>query len=112
MTPYEFLRMASMRGSRYFTSFGFFLRAIYAGMKASGRPAAGKLFKCLRVVERQVVEVDGDAEAFAHARDRIGEDRKVGEPEKVEFEEPRFLDGVHVVLRNDVIALRVYLDGR
>src|SRR3989344_1949769 len=80
-------------------------------LEDSERLAARKHFKGLRVVEREAFEVHLYLQPFTHPRDRVGENREVGEAEEVEFEEARFFNGVHVILRDDVVALRVYLDG-
>ena len=58
----------------------------------------------LRVVERDVVEVDLDAALGADVVDGLAEDRQVRQAQEVELEQAERLDGVHLVLGHQRVA--------
>ena len=68
------------------------------------------------VVERQVIEVDVDAEPLLHGRPGRVEDVERDETEEVDLQQPHLLDGVHVELRRDFVLVgpveRQELDDR
>ena len=59
----------------------------------------------LRVVERDVVEVDLDAAVGLDQVDRVLEDREVRQAQEVELEQAQRLDGVHLVLGHQRVGV-------
>ena len=74
-------------------------------LEDAGRLARREQLEGLRVVERDRVEIDGDAAMVLHEVDRLAEDRQVREPQEVELEQPQGLDRVHLVLGHQRIRV-------
>ena len=61
--------------------------------------------KVLRVVERDVVEVDLDPAVVADEVDRLAQDGQVRQAQEVELEQAERLDGVHLVLGHQPVRV-------
>jgi hypothetical protein len=64
------------------------------------------------VIYGHVFDIDGDAARGLYELNRMRQDCQVADPKKVEFKQARIvlIDRVHVVLRDDLAALRVFLE--
>ena len=76
---------------------------------------AGRLARCeelerLRVVERDVVEIDGDPAVLLDEVHGLAQDREVGQAEEVELEQAQRLDAVHLVLGHEGVGVRRLLE--
>jgi hypothetical protein len=84
--------------------------AIAVELEGAFRLAAGKHLEGLFVVEG-ILSISIFALDLLDALDGVGDDGEVPDTEEVELEEAGFLDGVHVVLGDDlVLALGIVLE--
>ena len=74
-------------------------------LEDSARLARREQVERLRVVERNVVEVELDPALLPDQVDGVAQDRQVGEAEEVELEESERLDAVHLVLGHQRVGV-------
>ncbi len=74
-------------------------------LEDAGRLARAQELERLRVVERDVVEVDVDPAVGLDQVDGVLQDREVREAQEVELQEAQRLDGVHLVLRHQRVRV-------
>ncbi len=84
--------------------------AVRFKLEDSGGIAAGEKFVGGFVVEREIIDVDFDATVLLNHFHGIVQDGERGEAEKIHLEKANALEGVHVVLRGDFVAVGL-VDG-
>ena len=75
-----------------------------------GRLARGQELERLAVVQRDVVEIDLHAALGTDEVHGLAQDRQVREAQEVELEQAEGLDGVHLVLGHERVAVRRLLE--
>ena len=74
-------------------------------LEHAGRLARREQLEGLRVVERDVVEVDRDAAVLRDQVHGLAQDREVGQAQEVELEQAQRLDAVHLVLGHERVRV-------
>ncbi len=74
-------------------------------LEDAGRLPGREEFERLRVVQRDVVQIDLHLALGADQVHGLAQDRQVGQPEEVELEQAQRLDGVHLVLGHERVAV-------